>query len=247
MKYAVINSKRLILPSGHSKARCENGDNTRLASSIARFGVLSPIYVRELVGGGRFEIVSGKRRFCASRLAGLERLPCFILEKGENPTLTSLTLDIFSDFDPFELADRLKNELLKSEGSAETLAKKLGLDISDFLKLLTPTCMSELERRIARENSLSKAEIQKISSLPSREARLSALISSKRSYNLPRVHTKDLSKKVSARRRVALGGLGFFENTLKRSVEILKSAGIDAEREVEEKNGEVNYTVRVKR
>ncbi len=247
MKYAQIDSKRLLLPINHSKSRCENGENVRLARSIAKFGIISPLCVKPLSDGSRFEIVSGKRRFCASRLIGMRKIPCMVLEKGDKPSMISLTCDIFSDTDPFELADKLKEELVKNGCSAEKFSEQLGLEVSEFVELLTPTCMSELERRIARENLLSKKEIRKISSLPTREARLSALIASKKSTSQPKIRTAKNTNRSNARRRVALGGLGFFENTLKRSVEILESAGFNTQKEVDEKSDEVKYTVKIRK
>ncbi len=246
MKYALIDTKRLLLPKEHTKGRCENAENFRLAKSIGKLGLISPIYVKTLVGGGYFEIISGCRRFCASRLAGIKKLPCFILEKGENPSHISITLDIWNKSDPFRLADRLKDELIKSGEPAEAVAERLGLDISDFIGLLTPTCMSELERRIATENLLSDKEIRRISSLSTREARLSALIASRKNSSAPEIHINSKNRKITPRRRIALSGLGFFENTLTRSIDILKKAGICAEKNVEEKSGEVRYIITIK-
>ena len=247
MKYTQIDSKRLLLPINHSKAKCSEGEIMRLARSIGKFGIIEPIIVKPLIDGGRFEIISGKRRFCASKMTGMKKIPCLVLEKGESPQLLSLTCQIFSNDDPFALADALREELIKKDCSAEALAERLGLEISELIDLLTPATMGKLERRIAEENHLSPIEIRRISSLPTREARLSALISLKPSQKTVKIHAKKQPQKSTARRRVALGGLGFFENTLKRSVEILESAGISVGKEVEEKSNEIKYTVKIKK
>ncbi|MDR0858292.1 MAG: ParB/RepB/Spo0J family partition protein [Oscillospiraceae bacterium] len=53
-----------------------------LADSVTRHGVLQPLNVRKL-SGGTYSIISGERRWRAARLAGLETIPCRILNVDE--------------------------------------------------------------------------------------------------------------------------------------------------------------------
>ncbi|MDR0936481.1 MAG: ParB/RepB/Spo0J family partition protein [Oscillospiraceae bacterium] len=53
-----------------------------LADSIARHGVLQPLAVRKL-SGGSYSIIAGERRWRAARLAGLDTVPCRILDVDE--------------------------------------------------------------------------------------------------------------------------------------------------------------------
>ena len=50
---------------------------TELADSIAQHGVIQPLLVRPLMGGG-YQIVAGERRWRASRRAGLSEVPAVI-------------------------------------------------------------------------------------------------------------------------------------------------------------------------
>ena len=54
----------------------------QLVDSISRNGVLSPAIVRPLENG-QFQMISGHRRKEASKLQGLERLPCLILNLSD--------------------------------------------------------------------------------------------------------------------------------------------------------------------
>ena len=54
----------------------------QLADSISAHGVLQPILVRE-VGGDRYQIIAGERRWRASKLAGLGEIPAIVLDKDE--------------------------------------------------------------------------------------------------------------------------------------------------------------------
>ena len=51
-----------------------------LASSIRQHGVVQPILVREIDKGKRYQIIAGERRWRASKIAGLEKIPAIIKE-----------------------------------------------------------------------------------------------------------------------------------------------------------------------
>lgn len=247
MKYAEISTKQIVTSPRHSKSRCQHGEIVNLAKSIKKHGVLAPIHVKPLIGGG-YEIISGNRRYCASKLAEIDKIPCIVLEKEDNPQITDITLSMFNSHDSFELADKIKRLFVKSGKGAEYVSEALGIDVPLLLEYLTPTCMSEIERRIARDNSLSNEIIRKISSLPTKEDRFNALT------KYIRVFTDTQSVKINkhvtnakARRRASINGLGFFENTLKRSLEILESAGLQTSKKAEERCGEVEYRITVKK
>ncbi|HOV79861.1 MAG TPA: ParB N-terminal domain-containing protein [Bacillota bacterium] len=50
-----------------------------LAASIGVYGVLEPLHVKEKEGG-RYVIIAGHRRKLASKIAGLESLPCIVIK-----------------------------------------------------------------------------------------------------------------------------------------------------------------------
>ena len=57
-----------------------------LSDSIAQHGVLQPLVVRPIFGGG-YEIVAGERRFRAARMAGLTEVPVVIRELTDEQTM----------------------------------------------------------------------------------------------------------------------------------------------------------------
>ena len=57
-----------------------------LASSIKELGVIQPITVRKL-GFNKYQLVSGERRFRASKLIGLERIPAYIRIANDQESL----------------------------------------------------------------------------------------------------------------------------------------------------------------
>jgi len=58
------------------KPRRDIGDLQRLTESVREMGVLNPLLVRFLPDSGKYEIISGQRRYQAASAAGLGELPC---------------------------------------------------------------------------------------------------------------------------------------------------------------------------
>ena len=59
-----------------------------LADSIRQHGMLSPITVTNAPEGGRYQIVTGERRWRAAKLARLGEIPCVIKELADDERLT---------------------------------------------------------------------------------------------------------------------------------------------------------------
>ncbi|HUY02174.1 MAG TPA: ParB/RepB/Spo0J family partition protein, partial [Rhodocyclaceae bacterium] len=56
------------------RTRMDQESLNELAASIKAQGVMQPILVRP-VGGGRYEIIAGERRWRAAQLAGMSEVP----------------------------------------------------------------------------------------------------------------------------------------------------------------------------
>ena len=59
---------------------------TELAESIKEHGLIQPILVRPIIGGG-YQIVAGERRYRACRMAGLTEVPVTIRELTDEETM----------------------------------------------------------------------------------------------------------------------------------------------------------------
>ena len=78
---------------------------TELADSIAQHGVIQPLLVRPLMGGG-YQIVAGERRWRASRRAGLSEVPAVIKELTDNEVMEIALIENLQreDLTPWEEA-----------------------------------------------------------------------------------------------------------------------------------------------
>lgn len=112
-----------------------------LASSIAQLGVIQPITLRRRADG-KYTIISGERRWRASQIAGLERLPAYIREvDDENLHAMALVENIQrQDLNAIEIAlgmQRLVEECgLTQEAMADKVGKKRST-VSNYLRLLS--------------------------------------------------------------------------------------------------------------
>lgn len=111
-----------------------------LASSIKELGVIQPITVRKL-NFNTFQLVSGERRFRASKLIGLETIPAYIRLANDQESLEMALVENIQrqDLDPIEIAlsyQRLIDEInLTQEQMSDRVGKKRST-IANYLRLL---------------------------------------------------------------------------------------------------------------
>lgn len=111
-----------------------------LSHSIETLGIIQPITVRKL-GNDRYQLISGERRFRASKLAGKTEIPAFIRIANDQQMLEMALVENIqrSNLNPIEVAlsyQRLMEECkLTQEQCSERVGKKRST-IANFLRLL---------------------------------------------------------------------------------------------------------------
>ena len=111
-----------------------------LASSIKELGVIQPITVRKL-GGNKFQLVSGERRFRASKLIGLSNIPAYIRLANDQEMLEMALVENIQrqDLDPIEVAlsyQRLIEEIKLTQEQLSTRVGKNRSTVTNYLRLL---------------------------------------------------------------------------------------------------------------
>ncbi|CAM5184426.1 ParB family chromosome partitioning protein OS=Castellaniella defragrans OX=75697 GN=HNR28_003584 PE=3 SV=1 [Castellaniella defragrans] len=111
-----------------------------LADSIRTQGVMQPILVRPLSGGGagQYEIIAGERRFRAAQLAGLDHIPVLVREVAdENAAVMALIENIQrEDLNPLEEAQGVRRLLDEFGLTHEQAATAIGRSRSATTNLL---------------------------------------------------------------------------------------------------------------
>ena len=111
-----------------------------LASSIRELGVIQPITVRKL-GFNQYQLVSGERRYRASKMLGIETIPSYIRIANDQESLEMALVENIQrqDLDPIEVAlsyQRLIDEIdLTQEEMSERIGKNRST-IANYLRLL---------------------------------------------------------------------------------------------------------------
>ena len=131
--------------------RANLGELDDLAASIREKGVLEPLLVREAEGG--FVLIAGERRLRAAQKAGLEEVPCVVLDVGDEETLEIALVENLQrkDLDPFEEADALRRLAEDFEYSHAEIAEKLGKSRTTVTEILRLCDIPEEVRAVARK------------------------------------------------------------------------------------------------
>jgi ParB family chromosome partitioning protein len=111
-----------------------------LGSSIKELGVIQPITVRKLEGI-KFQLVSGERRFRASRLIGNKTVPAYIRLANDQEMLEMALVENIQrkDLDPIEVAlsyQRLLDEIQLTQEELGARVGKKRSTVTNYLRLL---------------------------------------------------------------------------------------------------------------
>lgn len=110
-----------------------------LASSIKELGVIQPITVRK--SGTIFQLVSGERRFRASKLIGNKTIPAYIRLANDQEMLEMALVENIQrkNLDPIEVAlsyERLIYEIQLTQEELSTRVGKKRSTVTNYLRLL---------------------------------------------------------------------------------------------------------------
>lgn len=137
-----------------SQPRREFNEETlgELADSIAQHGVLQPLLVRPIPGGG-YQIVAGERRWRAARMAGVSELPAVVREMNDGEVMELALIENLQreDLNPLEEAQGYQS-LIETYGlTQDEVAKTVGKSrpaVTNALRLLRlPLDIRELVNR----------------------------------------------------------------------------------------------------
>ena len=232
-----------------------------LRDSIAQHGVLQPLTVRQK--GERFELIAGERRLRAARMAGLTEVPCILMDVDmESSGVIALIENIQRrDLDYVEEAEGI-HQLIRLFGlSQEQTARRLGKSqsaVANKLRLLRLP-RDVLER--ARAEGLTERHARALLRLDAPEVQRRALdfmidqrmtVAAAEAYidrlcappPEPEERSAPEARAEKARKSVFLmKDVRLFLNTMDRSVDLMRSGGVDASVRREETDEALTVTV----
>jgi ParB family chromosome partitioning protein len=111
-----------------------------LAESIRTQGIIQPITVRRM-GNDRYQIISGERRFKASKLAGLEAVPAYVRTANDQSMLEMALVENIQreNLNALEISISYQRLLEECSLTQEQLGERVGKDrstVTNYLRLL---------------------------------------------------------------------------------------------------------------
>ena len=214
-----------------------------LRDSIAQHGVLQPLTVRQK--GERFELIAGERRLRAAKMAGLYEVPCIVMDVDmEKSGIIALIENIQRrDLDFIEEAEGIY-QLIRLFGlSQEQVARRLGKSQSAVANKLRLLRLPEDVLERLRAEGLSERHARALLRLESPEQQRQALdfiIDQRMTVAAAEEYIEKLCSAAQSaperpprpegkRRSVfVMKDLRLFLNSLDRSIDLMRSGGIDA-------------------
>ena len=209
-----------------------------LAQSIRENGLLQPISVRKAAEG--YELVAGERRLRACKLAQMTTIPAILCSYADEQTAALGLLENIqrTDLNPFEQAQGLRDILVLWDCTQAEAAKRLRL-----LQLTGD------QRQFVLDNNLTERHARAVLRLPENR-RSEALINiAKRRLNARQTDLyieQLLNSTAKGRHRISMvRDVRIFVNTIDHAIRLMTDNGVPATAHREEKDGYIEYTVRI--
>lgn len=144
-----------------------------LADSIKELGVIQPITVRKL-GYDKYQLISGERRFRASQLAGLKKIPAYIRVANDKEMLEMALVENIQreDLDAIEIALSYKLLQVECNLTQEKLSERVGKKrstVSNYLRLLS---LNPIVQAGIRDRMISMGHARTLVNISDEEAQL---------------------------------------------------------------------------
>lgn len=211
----------LISPNPKQPRQNFNSESLQeLAKSIKSEGVLQPILVRPV--GDRYEIVAGERRFRASQLVGLEKIPAIVknLEDKEALLLALIENIHREDLNPIEQARALSKLKEEFQLSQEELAQKVNLSRSQVANLLRLLSLPERIQKLIEAGKLSAGHGRTLASIKD-PIQLEQLVQEILNKNLSVREIESKAKRIKNSCKKTLDDLlSFLEKSISQKLEI---------------------------
>lgn len=227
-------------------------DLEELAASIRELGLLQPLTVRRREG--RWELVAGERRLRAARLAGLEEVPCLSVQTdGQASSLLALVENLQRrDLDFWEEAAALRRLIDTYHISQEEAARRIGKSqsaVANKLRLLKlpPDVLSLL-----RDGGATERHARALLRLDTPEQQLEGarqVVNQGLTVAQTEALVDNLLTAAPARKKplFLVKDVRLFLNTITRSLDLMRSAGVDAQCSRQDSEEEITLTIHIPR
>lgn len=136
-----------------------------LANSIIKYGVIQPIVLRNI--GDKYEIIAGERRYKASCLAGLKKVPAIINNTDDNTSAEIALLENLQRKNLSVIEEAQSYKKLMDRGfTQEEIASKLGISQSSIANKMRLLNLPKDVQNALLYNKISERHARSLLSLP---------------------------------------------------------------------------------
>jgi ParB family transcriptional regulator, chromosome partitioning protein len=167
MKLAHIDQDRLSISPANMRAGKKPPDISDILPSVRARGVLVPLLVRQNASAETFEIVAGRRRFCAAQVIANENgtsepLPCAIMEAGDDAAaLEASLIENTARLDPDEVTQWESFTRLVKEGrTPDEISMTFGLPELTIKRILALGNLLPRIRAAYRDGEIDKTSVR---------------------------------------------------------------------------------------
>jgi len=165
----LISIEALEVWSGNARKGTDEGLE-ELADSIRAQGILQPILVRRTNNETRaaYEIVCGKRRLNAARMAGIEMIPCYLRQMDDAQAAAAVATENIhrEDFTPWD-AYLAVDHALQLHKTTEAAALALGKPVAWTRRVASLGSLEGIWCKTAKDNpEISLAFLERVARLP---------------------------------------------------------------------------------
>lgn len=135
-----IELEKIIVNPNQPRHEFEPEALQELAASIAEIGIIQPITLRKM-DDGTYQIIAGERRYRASQIAGLQKVPAYIRTVDDENMMEMALIENIQreDLNSLEIALAYQNLLEQYNMTQEQLSTRVGkkrATIANYLRLL---------------------------------------------------------------------------------------------------------------
>lgn len=223
-----------------------------LALSISQVGILQPLSVRRTQLG--WELIAGERRLRAAELAGLSHVPCLPVEANDGDSALLALVENLQrkDLDVWEEAAALRQLIQRHGLSQEEAARRVGKSqsaVANKLRLLKLPEDVIAGLRRARLTERHARALLRLERPEDQRAVLERVLKDNLNVAQTEAYIDRLCRREEAPRRAApvyrIRDVRLFLNTVKRSLAVMQSAGVNARCGREETDSEITLTIHI--
>ena len=229
---------------------------TQLAVSIQQNGIMQPLIVRKTERG--YQLIAGERRLRAAKLVNLDYVPCIVSEKEDRESAVMAILENIqrADLNYLEEAAAIRGLIEHYGLTQEEAAQRLGIAQSTVANKLRLLRLSNSEKEAVLKYGLNERQARAILRIPEGRREQAAREIFTRQLNtmqtdryidefIMQIEEEQKPKPKIITRTNPMNTLGLYLNSFKKTVDLMKTAGIPCDFSKKKTEEFVEYTVKI--